>query len=525
MSGLLPGPAASNKPSRRASAKPVASPNMLSAEGEDANPFPVADSPKTPSAAFDPLATPPHKNAGKSAPVPAPAPVPMQAAPAAAAGGGNVIDDFDWLLSGAKKPAAAASTSSSAAAASAAATTGANGGGADPLEVPDGVDPFDVFWTGGGAPRPLPDSDPWPEPRAAAAAPADDDDDEPQPRATAAPVVKKKPAAGAAGAGADRKAPAPAKTKATPKAAPAAEDDADTKAALAADDEDTADAKAPPAARRINGPFACKVDVLKFMRKGCPLLKFGSYGYPHFRQFQLSTDNKKLVWFSAGKAITDSQIDLRDVDEIVLGQHTDKFGKHKEVVQLEKSSFSVYYAYRKKTLDVIAKDPNEFTVWTRGLQELVRRAQKNENLAQLSELVLELTLLPNRRTNPDIIDAASGKPVVDLIAAASAPAAAGAGGEHDTHDKGRYKVIGENLAYMKKRILKYSEKLKQSQYYMSPQHNTMKELLKKLQESAVKVSDSFHAGQFALCDDELWRANVDLESLKNMMKAIDASID
>ncbi len=78
---------------------------------------------------------------------------------------------------------------------------------------------------------------------------------------------------------------------------------------------------------------------------------------------------------------------------------------------------------------------------------------------------------------------------------------------------------------MKKRIAKYSEKLRQSQYYMSPQHATMKELLKKLTENATKVSEAFHAGQFNLCDDELWRANVDLESLKNMMKAIDASID
>ncbi len=55
-------------------------------------------------------------------------------------------------------------------------------------------------------------------------------------------------------------------------------------------------------------------------------------------------------------------------------------------------------------------------------------------------------------------------------------------------------MIGDNLAYMKKRIIKYADKLKLSQYYMSPQHNTMKELLKKLQDNAAKISEAFHAG-------------------------------
>jgi len=273
--------------------------------------------------------------------------------------------------------------------------------------------------------------------------------------------------------------------------------------------------------RDKNNNVILRVDVLKFMRKGCPLLKFGSYGYPHFRHFQISTDNKKLMWYSSGKKVSDSQIDLSDVEEIGLGQHTDKFGTSKEVLQLEKSSFSLFYGGRKKTLDVIAKDPNEFVVWTRGLMELVARAQRNENLAHLSELVVELTLHPNKRTNSDIIDADSGKALVDLLGDNTPPNQQ----LENTYDKGRYQVVGENIAYLKKRIQKYADKLKLSTYYMSPQCNTMKELLKKLQTSTEKISDAFHAGQFALCDDELWRANVDLESLKNIMKAIDASID
>lgn len=52
------------------------------------------------------------------------------------------------------------------------------------------------------------------------------------------------------------------------------------------------------------------VDVLAFMKRGTPFLKYGKSGYPHFRQFQLSSDNTRIVWYSANKDTSSSQVDL-----------------------------------------------------------------------------------------------------------------------------------------------------------------------------------------------------------------------
>jgi hypothetical protein len=112
-----------------------------------------------------------------------------------------------------------------------------------------------------------------------------------------------------------------------------------------------------------------KVDVLSFMKKGTPFLKYGQHGYPHFRQFQLSSDNTRLQWFSQSKSLKNTTISICDMDEIRIGQTTPTFAKHR-APELSKSSFSVLYNHG-KTLDVIAKDPNEFKLWTEGLRQLI----------------------------------------------------------------------------------------------------------------------------------------------------------
>merc|ERR1712113_271371 len=53
--------------------------------------------------------------------------------------------------------------------------------------------------------------------------------------------------------------------------------------------------------------------AIERMRRGSNLLKHTHYGFPHLRQFQLSDDKKRLVWYSGAKRKEDSvvQLDLR----------------------------------------------------------------------------------------------------------------------------------------------------------------------------------------------------------------------
>jgi len=40
------------------------------------------------------------------------------------------------------------------------------------------------------------------------------------------------------------------------------------------------------------------VNALEYMRKGCSMLKYGRYGYPHFRYFELSMNCEEFTWYS-----------------------------------------------------------------------------------------------------------------------------------------------------------------------------------------------------------------------------------
>lgn len=114
------------------------------------------------------------------------------------------------------------------------------------------------------------------------------------------------------------------------------------------------------------------------MRRGSNLLKHTHYGFPHLRQFQLSDDRKRLVWYSGAKRKEDSMIMLEDVTEIRLGQTTPVF-LHYRLPMLEHLSFSLVYGPKgNKTLDLTCKDEFEFDHWVTGLKAIFYHAKNRQ---------------------------------------------------------------------------------------------------------------------------------------------------
>merc|ERR1719454_2771478 len=106
------------------------------------------------------------------------------------------------------------------------------------------------------------------------------------------------------------------------------------------------------------------------MRRGSNLLKHTHYGFPHLRQFQLSDDRKRLVWYSGAKRKEDSVVNLEEVVEIRLGQTTPVF-LHYRLPMLEHLSFSLVYGKgSQKSLDLTCKDEFEFDHWVTGLKAI-----------------------------------------------------------------------------------------------------------------------------------------------------------
>jgi hypothetical protein len=140
-----------------------------------------------------------------------------------------------------------------------------------------------------------------------------------------------------------------------------------------------------------------RINALDLMKKGAPFLKYGRFGFPHFREFQLTEDNMRIVWFSSGKSLSDSSLHLRDIEEIRMGQATEIFAKY-PAPELAAASMSLMYDNRERSLDIIAKTPYDFKVWSTALHGLVRKAREctDEQMHELREWPIDIRIEPTR---------------------------------------------------------------------------------------------------------------------------------
>ena len=87
----------------------------------------------------------------------------------------------------------------------------------------------------------------------------------------------------------------------------------------------------------VESPKELKVDSLIYLKDGTPMLKYsplcfiflqfryGNFGFPHFRLFRLSKDNLRIEWFSENKTLDESNVKVRSIEQLVMGQSTDIF--------------------------------------------------------------------------------------------------------------------------------------------------------------------------------------------------------
>ena len=126
--------------------------------------------------------------------------------------------------------------------------------------------------------------------------------------------------------------------------------------------------------RHIEAQIAVKYAIV-----GSNLLKHTNNGYPHIRQFQLSSDLKRILWYTKSKKINESQVSFDSIVEFVIGQHSDAFIRY-PLKMLEEFSFSIYYknSYKNNqvvTLDVTCKDQREFDLWVIAIKALLTHHQ------------------------------------------------------------------------------------------------------------------------------------------------------
>lgn len=123
------------------------------------------------------------------------------------------------------------------------------------------------------------------------------------------------------------------------------------------------------------------LNVLPLLQRGCYFLKYGRFGTPHFRFFQLSSDSMTLSPYETrrdliqGKIPTKS-IDLRSIERLQFGHGSTKFkGAPSSTSNV---AFSIVlredliHGKKENGPALIACCPFDYHVWTRGLTCLIR---------------------------------------------------------------------------------------------------------------------------------------------------------
>jgi len=114
--------------------------------------------------------------------------------------------------------------------------------------------------------------------------------------------------------------------------------------------------------------------ALKHMLLGANLLKHKRKSFPHLRLFQISTDLKRLFWYTKSKKIHEAQVEIGQIAEISFGQSAGNF-KASPLKILEDFSLTLHY-YKNKNyesleiLELTCKDEREFDLWVIGVKAL-----------------------------------------------------------------------------------------------------------------------------------------------------------
>merc|ERR1712003_309492 len=131
-------------------------------------------------------------------------------------------------------------------------------------------------------------------------------------------------------------------------------------------------------------------DVMETMEQGTILLKYGKYGKPKYKMFQLSADHKYLVWFSQKKSAEETRIKINEIKQISIGSESKVVQKTKKK-DLHETSFTIFYGKPDsaektwKNLTVTAKNDKEAVVWAQGLKILADASKKGQHVRTLSK--------------------------------------------------------------------------------------------------------------------------------------------
>ena len=250
------------------------------------------------------------------------------------------------------------------------------------------------------------------------------------------------------------------------------------------------------------------INAIEWMKQGSSMLKYGRFGYPHFRHFELSEDGQSLQWYSSSKKLQKSRIDLREVLMLQKGQLTDTFKKHLQP-RLASCSFSLIYANGSKTLDVITKNKNAYLIWTKGLEAII---EYNQTIKQRD---YGLPRMVNK--NDENKDIEFPQNIMIKVLKRDEESIAKRLALQPQPPK---KLVQRELEIAIKRFKKLTFTCNDIKYSNINEMDVIKKRLVDLEQDMEKIKNSFQTKSLNVASHEIWRTSVELKALDNKIQAI-----
>mmetsp|Transcript_10425 Transcript_10425/g.15555 ORF Transcript_10425/g.15555 Transcript_10425/m.15555 type:complete len:448 (+) Transcript_10425:36-1379(+) len=263
------------------------------------------------------------------------------------------------------------------------------------------------------------------------------------------------------------------------------------------------------------------LDLLVELKNGAPFLKYGSRGFPHFRHVQLSRDQQKIQWFSASKKLSDCEISFANIYQIRRGQNTTKFEKHK-VPEFEKLSFSIMYnkgTGKTESLDLVARTPRIYKLWTAGLEELLNKSEENgvEHLSELQSMPTIMEFRPRPSTAPP--PRPEGAPPPLPPDGFRVVGSSGGSKKAAREVKLKMEKLQDKAKKLESQLQSKAKKMRSRTLSVARESHlkNMESILAKVQTECDNVRDMYQLGEFYKANQEIWTAGVDMESLTHMI--------
>jgi len=199
------------------------------------------------------------------------------------------------------------------------------------------------------------------------------------------------------------------------------------------------------------------------------------------------------------KKLEQSSIRIKDINEILIGQHTKEFQRISWTT-LSPASFSIWYNGTARSLSLVAKSVDEMKMWVEGLRLLQEKARRGQDLSTLVSLEISVNFKDRNRPQSQNHSGAFLR-------------------SHETKEKDVDPKLYQQLIDDLMGITKYLQELRKLAQHEAVQKSyegdSINQVLSDLEERNEELKhEVINTRNTKIAENDVWRTRVDIQALR-----------